>query len=225
MYSSLPLEELAHVSVFHVLDALQKEAMLSNATRLIVPKSEYIYKPDATSDFLCLILKGMVKVGTYFPDGRELVRSIHHPGSIFGETCLTGEQRRPDFAISMNSEVDCLLIEKEFCKQLMAQNFDLMLAMTHYIGTRLSRAERQLENIVSKDVRSRIIAFLKENIVPSRLNGVDTLFKYGLTQQDIANIVGASRQTVAIILNDLRKNNQIDFDRESITIHDIEMIN
>jgi CRP-like cAMP-binding protein len=67
---------------------------------------------------------------------------------------------------------------------------------------------------------------LKENADSrGRQVGLETMIKHSLTQQDIANLVGASRQTVAAILNELRKSNLIHFNRNTILIRDLEKLN
>jgi CRP-like cAMP-binding protein len=75
-------------------------------------------------------------------------------------------------------------------------------------------------------VRTRIVEFLKENADSrGRQVGLETMIKHSLTQQDIANLVGASRQTVAAILNELRKSNLIHFNRNTILIRDLDKLN
>jgi CRP/FNR family transcriptional regulator, cyclic AMP receptor protein len=189
-------------------------------------KQGYIYLADEPSDHVYLLLKGMVKIGIYSPDGREIIKSIQHPYSLFGELGLTGEQRRNEFACALSNEVQFMSVRVEDFRTLMQYNFDFMQAMLLYLGERLRRAERQWESLIFKDVRTRIVEFLKENAGEhGRQVGFEMLLKHGLTQQDIANIVGASRQTVASILNSLRKSNQIYFNRDSILIRDLEKLN
>ena len=79
-----------------------------------------------------------------------------------------------------------------------------------------------LNHWLFKDARERIIDFLKDNArINGRQVGLEMLIKHSLTQQDIANYTGTSRQTVTYVLNDLRRQNQIYFKRKSILIRDI----
>jgi CRP/FNR family transcriptional regulator, cyclic AMP receptor protein len=222
MFSSLSETNLTRFAIFRALSDEQRATLISSSEQRVVPKSSLIFSPDDQCNFICLLVAGMVKTGSFFPDNREMIRSLLHPGAIFGETGLLGQKTREYFAMSMNSEVRYMAIPLDICIQIMEANFDFMLDVAHFAGERLRRAERQLESIISKDVRTRVIEFLKDNVVINEHapeQSIDTLFKHGLTQQDIANIVGASRQTVAIILNDLRKSHLIEFDRERIRIH------
>ena len=90
------------------------------------------------------------------------------------------------------------------------------------IGLKLKQTENQLESLIFKDARGRIIDFIVNNAKASgRQVGFETLLKHSLTQQDIANYTGTSRQTVTAVLNDLRKTNKIYFTRNSILIRDM----
>jgi len=189
-------------------------------------KHGYIYLADEPSDYICLLLQGTIKIGIYSPDGREIIKNIQHPHTVFGELGLAGENSRAEFASAMNQDVRYLAIRVDDFKPFMERNFALSQAVMLYLGERLRRAERQWESLILKDVRTRIVEFLKESAGErGRQVGYETLVKHGLTQQDIANLVGASRQTVTAILNELRKSNLIHFNRNSILIRDLDKLN
>ncbi len=196
------------------------------AERRLVPKHGYIYLADEPSDFICILASGSVKVGIYSPDGREIIKNIQHPYSVFGELGLTGENKRSDFACAMSRDVDVFLVRVDDFKALMQQNFKLSQAIMVNLGERLQRAERHWESLILKDVRTRIVEFLKESAgARGRQVGYETMVKHSLTQQDIANLVGASRQTVTAILNELKKSNLIHFNRNTILIRDMDKLN
>lgn len=203
---------------------LQRLALM--AERRTVPRHTLIYLADQPSDYLCLLVSGAVKIGIYSPDGREIIKNIQHPFTVFGELGLTGESERAEFASSLSRDVDYFAVRVEDFKYLMQQNFQLSQAMMLYLGERLRRAERNWESLILKDVRTRIVEFLKESAgARGRQVGYETLVKHGLTQQDIANLVGASRQTVTAILNELKKSNLIHFNRNTILIRDMDKLN
>jgi len=79
--------------------------------------------------------------------------------------------------------------------------------------------------LIFKDARARIIDFLKDSVEKrGRRVGFEMLVKNTLTQQDIANITGTSRQTVTSVLNNLRKSYLIYFNRKSILIRDMQKL-
>jgi CRP-like cAMP-binding protein len=214
---------------FPILAALSPSELqeLADVTELrSAYKHGFIYLADEPSDYLCLLVQGTIKIGIYSPDGREIIKSIQHPLTMFGELGITGEGQRAEFACAMNQEVKFCVVRVDDFKRLLQKNFDLAQAVMLYLGERLRKAERQWESLILKDVRTRIVEFLKESADKrGRQVGFETLVKHGLTQQDIANLVGASRQTVTAILNELRKSNLIHFNRNSILIRDMDKLN
>jgi CRP-like cAMP-binding protein len=141
---------------------------------------------------------------------------------MFGELCLVGEQKRQDFARVMNEELHYFALKVEHFQLLMQANHQLCVNILQMIGKRLVNAECRLESLIFKDARTRIIEFLKESADKrGRRVGYEMLVKHSLTQQDIANLTGTSRQTVTSVLNDLRKSDLIYFNRKSILIRDM----
>lgn len=214
---------------FPLLAALSEKELwqvVAIAEKKTAAKHTLIYLADEPSDCLYFLVSGAVKIGIYAPDGREIIKNIQHPFTIFGELGLTGEKNRSEFAAAMTKDVDYFQIKVQDFKLLMDQNCALSQHFMRYLGDRLRRAERHWESLILKDVRSRIVEFLKECAGErGRQVGFETLVKHGLTQQDIANLVGASRQTVTAILNELRKSNLIHFNRNTILIRDMDKLN
>lgn len=191
-----------------------------------IPKNELIYRPEQSATHVFLLLNGCVKVGIYASDGREIIKSIQYPLTIFGEQAIAGEKKRIEFAAAMNRDVELCIVRSEDMRALLHANNRLADAMLKTISARLRKAERQWESLILKDVRARIVDFIKENADEhGRPVGYETLVKHGLTQKDIANLVGASRQTVTSILNELRKSNLIYFNRNSFLIRDLNKLN
>ncbi|MBK9339132.1 MAG: Crp/Fnr family transcriptional regulator [Lewinellaceae bacterium] len=223
------MDVLSVLQRFPILSALSPDELqaLARVTELRTAyKHGYIYLADEPSDYFCLLVQGTIKIGIYSPDGREIIKSIQHPHTLFGEMGLTGEKSRAEFASAMNQDVKFCVIRVADFKPFLERNFDLSQAIMLSIGERLRKAERQWESLILKDVRTRIVEFLKESAgARGRQVGYETLVKHGLTQQDIANLVGASRQTVTAILNELRKSNLIHFNRNSILIRDLDKLN
>lgn len=189
-------------------------------------KNSLIYLADEPTDHLYFLVKGAVKLGVFLPDGRTMVRNIELPGAMFGESGLLGEARRGEYARSLNQPVDYFIVRIADFQEIMRQNFELTTGVLHFFGERLRRAERQRQALVNKDVRARIVDFIKENAALRQPQaGLERLSLHGLTQAEIANLVGASRQTVTAVLNELRKMNLINFSRNDISIRDRENLN
>ena len=122
----------------------------------------------------------------------------------------------------MNQDAQYFTLKAEDFKRLMRSNHQLSVNVLNMIGDRLRRVEDRLEALIFKDARTRIIDFIKDSANKrGRQVGFETLIKHSLTQQDIANLTGTSRQTVTSVLNELKKLNLIYFTRKSILVRDL----
>jgi len=222
MKNSAHLEFFKNFPLFEVLSHQEMDQLLEMVELKKIKKFDYLYNIGESSDFVCFLVKGIVKIGSLSDDGREVIKSILHPMAMFGELSLVGESHRKDFAIAMNEEVHIYALKTRDFQRLIATNQRLCVSLMNYIGKRLREVESKLEDLVFKDARARIIDFIKESAEKrGRRVGFEMLFKHCLTQQDIANITGTSRQTVTSVLNDLKRSDLIYFNRRSILIRDI----
>jgi len=211
-----------HFPLFSVLSPEEKQQLIEVAAYKICPRYNFIYLPDDPSDSIFFLARGTVKIGTHSSDGKEVIKAILHPTAMFGELGIIGEEKRQDFARAMGEDVHYCILKVEDFKRFMESNHALCLKILSLVGNRLRKAEGRLEALIFKDARTRIIEFLKDSANSrGRRVGYETLLKHSLTQQDIANITGTSRQTVTAVLNDLRKSNLIYFNRKSILIRDM----
>ncbi len=219
---SLQRNLIEQIELFNCLNDNEKTFLAERSEIKTKGRYNYIYLADEPSSHLNILLKGTIKIGTHSSDGKEIIKSIIHPQAIFGEMCIMGQQKRVDFAKSMSSGVEYFTVNKETFSQLMKSNSTLSQEFMSGIGDRLTRAETRLESLIFKDARSRIIDFLKESLEKrGRQVGFEMMFKHSLTQQDIANLTGTSRQTVTSVLNELKKENLIYFTRKSILVRDV----
>ncbi len=213
------------LSQFPIFDCLTEGEKIGLATLMDskkIKRYSFIYLPDESSDAIYLLAKGTVKIGTHSNDGREVIKSLIHPTAMFGELGLIGETHRKDFAQALKEEVHLFVIQVSDLKKLMSQNFDLCSQVMTLFGNRLMKAESKLESLIFKDARTRIVDFIKEAIEHrGRRIGYEMLLKHSLTHQDIANITCTSRQTVTLVLNELKKSDLIYFNRGRILVRDM----
>ncbi|MEP1894339.1 MAG: Crp/Fnr family transcriptional regulator, partial [Cyclobacteriaceae bacterium] len=138
---------------------------------------------------------------------------------------LTGEERRSDFAVAMDSNTRVCPMTIDDLQDLMKDNKELSFKIFKIIGFRFRRLERRIESLVFKDARTRIVEFLREMAEErGQKVGFETMIKNHLTHKDIASLTGTSRQTVTTVMNELREENVINFDRRRILIRDLEKL-
>ncbi|MBC6993217.1 Crp/Fnr family transcriptional regulator [Neolewinella lacunae] len=189
------------------------------------PRYSVIYQPGDASDHIFLLTQGAVKISTHNSEGKEVIKQLIHPEAIFGELALVGETQRTETAHSLKEEVHFYTIRVSDFQRILAKSPALSLSLLQLFGQRMMAAEHKLENLIFKDARSRIVGFLYEVVAErGRRVGFEMLLKHSLTHQDIANITCTSRQTVTLVLNELRKENLIYFNRGRILVRDMETL-
>jgi CRP-like cAMP-binding protein len=209
--SNLPMNDLQELSALCQAEQLQRNTI--------------IYHKGDASTHLHILLRGSVKICSFSEDGREIIKEMLGPVTLFGDLGLFGEKLRQENALSMQEEVHLLRIPNEGFRHLLQKHPTLSLDIVDWLGLRLRRTEARLEALMFKDARERIIDFLKDSAEnQGKKIGFEMLIKHSMTQQDIANYTGTSRQTVTSVLNELRKLNLIYFNRRSILIRDMERL-
>ena len=210
------------VNLYDVLCPHKVKAMAERHAFHYYKKDQFIYFPDEPASHIYMIAEGRVRIGHYSEDGKEIISAILTTGEIFGELALAGEEKRRDFAQSMDNNTSVCPLSIEDLKELMFDNRELSFKLLKLVGLRLMKLERKLELLVFKDARTRIIEFLKDTASwKGKKVGYETLIQTKLTHKDIAALTGTSRQTVTTILNELKEQNLINFDRRRILIRDI----
>jgi CRP/FNR family cyclic AMP-dependent transcriptional regulator len=213
------------VNLYHILCPHKVKAMAGRHKFLSFKRDQFIYFPEEPALYIYMISEGRVRIGHYLDDGKEVIKSILTTGEIFGELALAGEEKRGDFAQAMDDKTTVCPLSIEELKELMYENKELSFKLLKLVGLRLMKLERKLELLVFKDARTRIIEFLKDAASwKGKKVGFETMIPTKLTHKDIASLTGTSRQTVTTILNELKEQNLINFDRKKILIRDLEKL-
>ncbi|MBK7872331.1 MAG: Crp/Fnr family transcriptional regulator [Saprospiraceae bacterium] len=213
---------LTQFPIFSMLSEEEKIRMADMMEYKVKTRYSFIYLPGEPSDTIFFLAKGMVKIGTHSGDGKEVIKALIHPLAMFGELGLVGESERQEFAQVLREDVHLYTLKVEDFKELMRHNFELSNCVMQLFGSRLIKAESKLESLIFKDARTRIIEFIKDAVdKQGRRVGYEMLLKHSLTHQDIANITCTSRQTVTLVLNELKKSDLIYFNRGKILVRDM----
>lgn len=213
---------MSEVSLFEGLPQEDLIDLASLATIKKYSKHQIIYRAGDAPDDVFILINGIIKIISKSGEGREVIKTIIHPKTLFGLEYLSSQNQRFNTAKSIDKDLICFSINSKDFKSYLKENWALTEKFIKMMGTRLMYLEDRFESLVFKDARERIIDFLKDNAKTNgRQVGLEMLIKHSLTQQDIANYTGTSRQTVTYVLNDLKRQNQIYFKRKSILIRDI----
>lgn len=184
-------------------------------------KKDFIYFENDNANKIYLIEKGKVKIGYYKKDGREVIKAILCKGQLFGEKAILGEQKRNEFAQSIDNSTSICPIAVNTMHELMRGNKTFSLKVYKFIGFKFRKLERRLNLLLFKDTKTRLIEFINElcNEYGHRCKQTNVhIIKHPYTQKDIASLIGTSRPTLNILLNELKEENYIEFKRNEIRL-------
>lgn len=202
---STKLWYLSQSRLFEGLPQTELEA-LDRVTRIaLMPKFAPIYLPGDQADCVYLLKRGQVRISRLHQDGKQVVLSILGPGDIFGELVVAGESQRSEVAEAMEATMLCVMHRQDF-ENVLRHQPDVHLKLTRLIGLRLNRIESRVEDLVFRSASQRLahlVLMLAEQYGIPHPEG--TRINLRLTQQDMANLLGLSRQTVSLTLNDWKE--------------------
>ena len=207
---------LKNIPLFQELDDAECATIEGLAVDKAAPRGTTILGEGDDSDSLFIIVEGRVKVFIGDEDGREITLKLLGPGEFFGEMSLIDRQPRSASVWAMENTTLKVLSYQAFQDCLERSPAIGMNVMTA-LARRLRDADRKIANLALMDVYGRVAATLLELAIDT-----DGKLVVGekLSQQDIANMVGASREMVNRILKDLSERGFISIEAKQITIHD-----
>ena len=213
---------LENFSLFRGLSRQEMDAVCDVAVMQDIAKDTFIYFSPDDARYIHFLKKGQIKLVNYSDDGDEMIKAIMRPGEVFGELSLMEQGSYDEAAIALT---DCLLCKMGGAEMqaIMQKNITFTTEILKLIGLKLRRIERRLENIAFKDARTRITEFLFDFAREyGERRGRELVVKNFLKHQDIANLTATSRQTVTTILNDLKQQGIIKYDRRKMILKDVD---
>ncbi|MEJ8858604.1 Crp/Fnr family transcriptional regulator [Variovorax robiniae] len=177
--------------------ALLEAIALRGATRAFPAQTILINEGD-TTDSLYIMLTGRVKVYASSEEGRDVVLTEYGPGEYFGELSLDGAKRSA--SIKAMEPCTCRVVQGSELRQLMIEYPDFAMHLTRKLIRMVRRLTEQVRSIATEDVYGRMVRVLNDM---SEQIGSERVLRQKLTQQDIADRVGASREMVNRVMKEL----------------------
>lgn len=169
---------------------------------------------------IAIVGTGRLRMIRTIDDGRSLSLGYRGPGDIIGEAALGGTQDHRESAVAAE-EVEALIIPLATAKQVMANDLGFATAVMATLIARHYDAEERLASMLFRNVEARLAEFLLK--AATRWGIPDprgVLIAAPLTHQEMASMIGSTRETVTLTLGDLRRKGIIEFDRRRIVIRD-----
>jgi len=191
----------------------------AKAGHRVFNKGEAIYFTDDPANTMFLISQGKVRILNYTEEGEEVVRAILGKGEMFGELALLGEEKRGEIAEAMDDGTMVCAVHREQLYDLMQDDQEFTFKIYKWIGLRMKKMERRIDNLIFKDVRSRLMDFLKEMAQEKGSQDDEGIVvEHFFTHKNLANLIGTSRQTVTTTLNELKDEGLIEFGRKKFIL-------
>ncbi|HET7187209.1 MAG TPA: Crp/Fnr family transcriptional regulator [Gemmatimonadaceae bacterium] len=210
---------LATVPLFSGLqrDEIQKFADLTRERAY--PKGSVILFQDDPGDSLFVLRAGRVKVVLIGEDGREVILGVLEPGAHFGELALIDDQPRSAHVIAMDDS-QLLILRREDFRRRVEANPTVAWALLTELSRRLRRADVKIGGLVLLDVPGRIARLLLDLADEAGSEAIDK----PLTHQTIAQMIGASRETVSRAMKEFQDAGLITVERRRISVGDREAL-
>ena len=217
-------DALMQAPLFSALDAEAAAALRASMTEKRVPRSGVIFSEGEPGDRMYVILDGKVKLGQTSPDGRESLLAVLGPGEVFGELSLFDPGPRTATATAVTDTVVVGLGHGDLRPWLTGRP-EVAEALLQALAQRLRRTNEALADLVFSDVPGRVAKQLLELADKFGQPGPDgVLVHHDLTQEELAQLVGASRETVNKALADFTQRGWIEVDQRQVLLIDMERL-
>jgi len=187
-------------------------------------RKDLFYRPGDPADTVYWIKSGRVKISKLTEDGREIILGMYKPGDVFGEMAFVEDAPRNTFAEAAD-DVTFLAIKRNHLFALAKRKPGVIFRLAQLIGERRREAEEVTEALLYKGVRERLAGVL---LKLSKEYGIDDargkLLRIKITHQDLASLIGSSRETVSLTLGDMKRDGLIDINERKIIIKDLEQL-
>jgi len=210
---------LKAVPFFTQLSDRELDVVRAVASEKSYPKTAVVLTEGEMGDSLYMIQSGKVKVFIGDEDGREIILKILNPGDFFGEMSMIDKQPRSASVTTIDASTFLVLTHAAF-EKCVEQAPRIAAMVMQILAQRVREADRKIGTLALMDVYGRVASTLLELSVYS--NG-KLMVGEKLSQQDLANMVGASREMVNRILKDLSDRGFISIESKSITIINREL--
>jgi CRP/FNR family cyclic AMP-dependent transcriptional regulator len=210
--------------LFTALDEAAATSLRTSMDSVKIAKGSVLFAEGDEGDHLYVIVEGKLKLGTSSGDGRENLLSILGPGEMFGELSLFDPGPRTSTATAV-TDAKLLSLGQEKLIPWLAENPQVALQLLARLAQRLRRTNEAVGDLVFSDVPGRVAKALIDLGERFGKQTDEGLFvHHDLTQEELAQLVGASRETVNKALADFAGRNWLKLDGRAVLITDFERL-
>ncbi len=215
---------LSRSPLFESLDADDARALRAQVANVEISRGERLFSEGDAGDKLYVILDGKIKLIRAAPDGRENLLSVHGPGEMFGELSLFDPSPRTSGATALTDARLAALAHDDLRRWLTGRP-DVSMHLLRALAQRLRRINDVKADLVFTDVPGRVAKALLDLAARFGVPQEDGLLvNHDLTQEELAQLVGASRETVNKALADFLARGWLQLSAKSVLLVDPERL-
>ncbi|TWP34322.1 Crp/Fnr family transcriptional regulator [Leekyejoonella antrihumi] len=217
-------EAVRKAPLFAALDDVSAEALLASMTKSRIPRGRVLFEEGEQGDSLYVITDGKVKLGRRSSDGRENLLAVLGMGEILGELSLFDPGARTATATAI-ADTELVGIAHEAMTDFVRDRPEVAMTMLRALARRLRRTNEALGDLVFTDVPGRVakaLLDLAERFGKQTEDGI--LVPHDLTQEELAQLVGASRETVNKALADFTSRGWVKLEARAVSLLDVERL-
>src|SRR3970040_135193 len=207
---------LKAVPLFSSFPEDQLRMLTAVVARKSVSRSPAVMAEGDPTDSLYIVLSGRLKVMMSDAEGKEVILTILGPGEFFGEMGMIDDEPRSASVVAIEA-CELLYISKRDFKKCLAENFEMAMAVMRGLVRRLREADRKIGSLALLDVYGRVARLLLDM---SETVGGEKIVTKRLPKQDIAKMIGASREMVSRVMKDLQMGGYIEMRGSNIVLRD-----
>ena len=207
---------LRNVPLFSALPEPQLVLLTSAVSRRSFTRGTTIISAGDVTESLYVVVSGRLKVMMSDDEGREVILAILGPNEFFGEMGLIDDHPRSATVVAIEA-CELLTLSKRDFKSCLAENFEMAMTVMRGLVKRLREADQKIGSLALMDVYGRVARLLLE--MSETVNGQKVVTKK-LAKQDIAKMIGASREMVSRVMKDLQSGGFIEVRPGSIFLHE-----
>ena len=212
------------LGLFGALSASDQRAVRETSRLVEFRRRQRIYTAGNRPDQVFVVKSGVVKLNIVNAEGRELILNFLHPGDIFGELSVVDLEPR-DHIADAYEDTQAYAIDSDVIRRLMQGSPRIGYEMAKLLGLRMKAYRVRVEELFFKSAHARVAHTLLDLAGHHGVRDADgVVIPLRLSQRDIANLVGLTRETVNFILKDLRQRKLIENQGRSIRIRAPEML-
>ena len=207
---------LRNVPLFVTLPDSQLALLTSVVSRRSFPRGTTVIAAGDSTDSLYGVISGRLKVMMSDDEGREVILSMLGPSEYFGEMALIDDSPRSASVITLEP-CELLVLAKRDFKKCVAENFEMSMTLMRGLVKRLREADRKIGSLALMDVYGRVARLLLE--MSEKVDGQQVVTRK-VAKQDIAKMIGASREMVSRVMKDLQTGGYIEVRGNSIYLRE-----